>query len=89
VKAKVKVKTSRCLINQAPRQEYVWASGGIAPPFLTLALEPPVPIRQEAGWAPEPVLMLWNIQIIFVPAGNRTQQQHVARPTELSQLLIS
>jgi hypothetical protein len=52
--------------------------GDIAPPFLTSALdggsqlyapealspgkEPPVPIGQEAGWAPEPVWMLSRIK---------------------------
>jgi hypothetical protein len=36
---KVVVKFSLCLINEAPRHEDVWGSGGIRPPFLTTALD--------------------------------------------------
>jgi len=32
----------------------------------------PVPIEQEAGWAPEPVWMLWRKEKILASAGNRT-----------------
>jgi hypothetical protein len=34
-----KVKVSLRLINYAPHQEDVWESGGVAPPFLTSALD--------------------------------------------------
>jgi hypothetical protein len=34
----VKVKLFLCLIDQVLRYEDIWGSGGIAPPFLTLAL---------------------------------------------------
>jgi hypothetical protein len=34
----VKVNSSLCLVNYAPRQEDVSGSGGIAPPFLNSAL---------------------------------------------------
>jgi hypothetical protein len=65
-------------------------SGGIGPPFLTLALdegpgkEPPVPIRQEAGWAPEPVWTLWSKEKYLSPARNRTLDfQPVAIQTQV------
>jgi hypothetical protein len=35
----VKIKASLCLINQAPRYEDVWGSGGIDPPLLIWALD--------------------------------------------------
>jgi hypothetical protein len=38
-KAKVNVKVSLCLISKALCHENIWAGGGIAPPFLTLALD--------------------------------------------------
>jgi hypothetical protein len=38
-KVKRKVKLSLCLINQALCHEEIWGSGGIAQPFLTMALE--------------------------------------------------
>jgi hypothetical protein len=60
----------------ASRHQNVWGSGGIAPLFLTSALDgdggecsasylcgftpPRVTIIQEAGWAPEPVWTLWR-----------------------------
>jgi hypothetical protein len=41
---------------------------------------PPVAIRQETGWAPEPVCTLWYIEKFLDPAGNRIQAvQPVAR----------
>jgi hypothetical protein len=36
---KVKINLSLCLINYASRHEYIWVSGGIAPPFLISALD--------------------------------------------------
>jgi hypothetical protein len=36
---KVKAKLSLCLINQALCHEYIWGSRGIAPSFLTSALD--------------------------------------------------
>jgi hypothetical protein len=36
---KVKIKLSLCLINQAPRHENICGIGGIAPSFLTSALD--------------------------------------------------
>jgi hypothetical protein len=36
---KAKVKFSLRLIKEAPCHEDVWGSGGVAPPFLTLALD--------------------------------------------------
>jgi hypothetical protein len=36
------------------------------------ALLPPVPIVQEAGWAPEPVWTQRLEEKSFVPAGDRT-----------------
>jgi hypothetical protein len=39
VKAKGKVKLSLCLIDLAPHHEDEWGSEGMAPPFLTLALD--------------------------------------------------
>jgi hypothetical protein len=53
------VKLSLCFINEAPRHEDVWGSGGLAPPFLTLGLDggeksalhpgrvTPPPLREE------------------------------------------
>jgi hypothetical protein len=38
-KDKVKVKLSLYVINPAPHHEDVWGSGGMAPPFLTWALD--------------------------------------------------
>jgi hypothetical protein len=35
----VKVKLSLCLINEALCYEHIWGSGGIAPHFLTSALD--------------------------------------------------
>jgi hypothetical protein len=32
---------------------------------------PPVPIRKEAGWAPDPAWTLWRTEKCFVPVGNR------------------
>jgi hypothetical protein len=39
VQITVKVKLSLCLINSALCHEDIWGSGGIAPPFLTSALD--------------------------------------------------
>jgi hypothetical protein len=37
----------------------------------------PVPIGQEAGWAPKPVWTLWSREkISLAPAGNRTSITH-------------
>jgi hypothetical protein len=50
-----------------------------APAALPPGKEPPVPIGYEAGWAPEPVWMLWRREN-FWTAGNRTRAvQPVAR----------
>jgi hypothetical protein len=35
----VQVKLSLCVINEVPRHEDVWGSGGITPPFLTSTLD--------------------------------------------------
>jgi hypothetical protein len=69
------VKLSLCLLSKVLCNEDISGNGGIAPPFLTLALDrvstvsgeihapaalTPVPIALEAGWASEPVWMLWR-----------------------------
>jgi len=41
-----------------------------APAALFPAIEPLIPIGQEAGWAPEPVWKRW--QRVPASAGNRT-----------------
>jgi hypothetical protein len=43
-----------------------------APTTLPQGKESPVPIGQEAEWAPEPVWTLWSREKSFAPAGNRT-----------------
>jgi hypothetical protein len=51
-----------------------------APAALPPGEKPPVPIGQEAGWAPEPVSKLWSTEISLAPAGNRIPAvQPVAR----------
>jgi hypothetical protein len=35
----LEVKLSLCLVNYAPRHEYVWGSGGMAQPFLTSSVD--------------------------------------------------
>jgi hypothetical protein len=48
----------------------------------------PVPIGEEAGWAPEPVWTLYNTEKTLAPIGNRILAiQPVAKQTELSWLL--
>jgi hypothetical protein len=44
------------------------ASTALLPPGKV----PPVPIVQEAGWAPEPVWTQWIEEKSFAPAGDRT-----------------
>jgi hypothetical protein len=76
----VEGKLCLCLINEASRHKDVWGSEGIAPPFLTSALDggewsypchltppkqPLVPITQEAGWTPELIWMLWRREIFY------------------------
>jgi hypothetical protein len=43
-----------------------------APAALTPGIEPPVPIGQEAGWAPESAWTLWRREKSSI-AGNRTR----------------
>jgi hypothetical protein len=75
---KVKLKLSLCLINYALRHENVWGSGGIAPVFLTSALDgasrpgrfittekAPLHIGWEAWWAWEPVWTPSRREILF------------------------
>jgi hypothetical protein len=58
-----------------------------APAALVQGKEPPSPIGQEAGWAPEPVRTLWRRQTFLAPPGNRTPAvQSLATLTELSRL---
>jgi hypothetical protein len=46
--------------------------------------ENPVPVRQESGWAPEPVWTPWRKENSLVLAGNRMPSvQHVALATEI------
>jgi hypothetical protein len=60
-----------------------------APAALPPGKEPPVPIGQEAGCAPEPVWTLWRREKSCT-AGNRTRAvQPVAIPTELTRRLSS
>jgi hypothetical protein len=42
------------------------------PRFYPRGKDPPVPIVQEAGWAPEPVWTQRLEEISFAPAGDRT-----------------
>jgi hypothetical protein len=57
------------------------ASGQLhAPAALPPGKEPSVPIRYEAGWAPEPVLMQWWRQKFPAPAGTRTPDHPVRNP---------
>jgi hypothetical protein len=44
-----------------------------APAALCTGEGPPVPIVQEAGWAPEPVWTQRLEEKSFAPAGDRTQ----------------
>jgi hypothetical protein len=51
--------------------------------------EPPIPIVQEAGWAPEPVWTQRLEEKSSAPVGDRTSVvQSVTIPTELPRLLI-
>jgi hypothetical protein len=45
----------------------------LAPAALPQKKQPPVPIVEEAGWAPEPVWTLWSKEKCLVPTGNRTR----------------
>jgi hypothetical protein len=54
-------------------------SGGLAPPFLTLALdgcEWATSLPQEAGWAPELVWTLWTRDKSLVPTRNQISGIH-------------
>jgi hypothetical protein len=42
------------------------------PATLPPGKEHPVPIAQEAGWAPDPVWTLWRRENFPTPVGNRT-----------------
>jgi hypothetical protein len=55
------------------------------PVVLPPGKELPVPIVEEAGWAPEPFGTLWNTEKSFTSVRNRSLA--VAMPTELSWLL--
>jgi hypothetical protein len=56
-------------------------------PRLTPGKGPPVPIVQEAGWAPEPVWTQGLEEKSFGPAGDRTPYSDSIL-TELSRLLL-
>jgi hypothetical protein len=59
------------------------------PVALPPGREYPVSIGVEAGWAPEPVWMLWGREKPLASAGNRTpvvQPQPVCIPTGLSRI---
>jgi hypothetical protein len=47
-----------------------------APGRFTLGEEQPIPIGQEASWAPEPVWTLWRRQKSVTPTGNKTELLH-------------
>jgi hypothetical protein len=75
-----------------------WGNGGIAPPFLTSALDGgewssitllPLYLRYplEAGWAPESVWTLWSRGKSLDPSGNQALVvQPIAVPAEISRL---
>jgi hypothetical protein len=78
------VKLSLCLTKQALCHEGVWVSGCINPYFLDLGIswrwvvsftrlppgkQSPVPIGQEAGWAPEQVWTTWRSENSCPPPG--------------------
>jgi hypothetical protein len=48
-----KVQLSLCLINKAPNHEEIWGSGGMAPPFLTSALDGGGQLHAVAALTPE------------------------------------
>jgi hypothetical protein len=52
------------------------ASAALLPP----GKGPPVPIIQEAGWAPEPVWTQRLEEKSFVPAGDRNPDRPVVQP---------
>jgi hypothetical protein len=58
-----------------------------APAALFPGKEPLVPIRYEAGWAPEPIWMRWWRGNFPTPAGTRTPD-HLARRSTLFALLV-
>jgi hypothetical protein len=58
-----------------------------APAPFTPEVRAPVPIKEEAGWAPEPVWTLGSREKYIAPTGNRTRD--VAIPTELSGLNVT
>jgi len=51
-----------------------------APAALLSGKKPPVPIEQEAGWAPQPAWKRWRREKhpLPAPAGNRTPVKPVA-----------
>jgi hypothetical protein len=51
-----------------------------APAALIPEKEPPVPTRQEAGWAPKPVRTLWRY---LYPAGIQTPERPASLVTRL------
>jgi hypothetical protein len=50
--------------------------------FHARAALPPVPIGQDAGWAPEPVWTLWRREKSLAPAGNRAVYPVARRYTD-------
>jgi hypothetical protein len=56
--------------------EWRYTSNILEWPASPPSKQPPVPTRQEAGWAPEPVWMLWCRDKSLVPA-----VQTVSTPT--------
>jgi hypothetical protein len=50
------------------------------PAALTTGKELPVPIGQEAGWAPEPAWMRWWAEKFPAPTGIRTADHQARSP---------
>jgi hypothetical protein len=46
---------------------------GRHPAYWILGREPPVPTKQDRGWAPELIWMLWRREISLTSAENQTQ----------------
>jgi hypothetical protein len=49
------------------------------PAALPPTKEPPVPIKEEDGWASEPVETFWRIVLIIVSAGKQIVFAKVSR----------